>query len=101
MINIFKVGDDDISGVGPETLISSGDKGLGTRVGLTDLPLEVLLLDDQNKNGRKDTVDLINIENEEQYNMNDSLAEQIIKTASGIISFVPDAFSKLVVATDK
>ena len=102
---MFKVGDDDISGVGPETLSSSGDKGFGSRVELSDIPLEVFLMYDHHKNGRKDTVNLIDNENGDQENMedveNDSLAEEIIETASSIINLVPNAFSKLVLATEK
>ena len=93
---MFKVGEDDISDIRPETFISSGDKELGTRVRLSDLPLEVFLMYDQHKNGWKDTVNLIDNKNEEPENIkegeNDSLAEQSIETASGIINFVPDTF---------
>ena len=103
---MFKVGEDDISDIRPETFISSGDKELGTRVRLSDLPLEVFLMYyDQHKNGRKDTVNLIDNEDDEPENIkegeNDSLAEQSIETAFCIINFVPDTFSKLVLATEK
>ena len=103
---MFKVGEDDISDIRPETFISSGDKELGIRVRLSDLPLEVFLMYyDQHKNGRKDTVNLIDNKNDEPENIeegeNDILAEQIIKSACGIINFVPDTFSKLVLTTEK